>query len=217
MTSVERTAYPRFPTLMYARELHVFFTPCADEVVWAREKIDTDDHLMALVLALKCFQKMGRFPGCDEVPGTVIDHVRRCLELGGDARPVYASRRTAESHRVLVRQREGVRYAPGQARKIAEKAITEAAWVKNYPPDLINVALERLVQACLELPAFSTLDEMASRIRGEVNASIFRRIWIRLGPSGRVRLEGLLVVGSDGQSDLNRLKRPAKRASFVRV
>ena len=44
---------------------------------------------------------------------------------------------------------------PGKARKIAQKAIWDAAWVKNHPPDLINVALERLVQAGLELPAFS--------------------------------------------------------------
>ena len=29
-----------------------------------------------------------------------------------------------------------------------------AALVKNHPPDLINVALERLVEASLELPAF---------------------------------------------------------------
>jgi hypothetical protein len=35
----------------------------------------------------------------------------------------------------------------------------EAALVKNHPPDLINLALERLVEASLELPAFSTLDD----------------------------------------------------------
>lgn len=45
--------------------------------------------------------------------------------------------------------------------------------MKNHPPDLINVALERLVQAGLELPAFSTLDAIESRIRGEVNVQIW--------------------------------------------
>ena len=40
---------------------------------------------------------------------------------------------TAESHRLLVRKREGVRYAAGKAREIAAKAMTEAAWVKNPP------------------------------------------------------------------------------------
>ena len=65
---------------------------------------------------------------------------------------------------------------------MAEAAIREAALVKNHPPDLINVALERLVEASLELPAFSTLDEMAASIRAEVNAGIFAGIVAADGP-----------------------------------
>jgi hypothetical protein len=140
---------------------------------------------LALTLALKSFQRMGRFPKRDEVPEVVVDHVRRCLELGQDVAPVYSSPRTAESHRAVVRTWQGVARNPGKARKIAEKAIRRAALVTNNPPDLINVALERLVQASLELPGFSTLDEMASRIRAEVNAAIFQMIGSRLGMAGR--------------------------------
>jgi hypothetical protein len=133
MTSVERTAYPQFPKLMMARELHVFYSPSADEAVWARERTDADDHLLALVVALKCFQRMGRFPKSGEVPDAVVDHVRRCLELGEDAVPVYSSPRTAESHRAVVRTRLGVTRNPGKARKIADRAIRKAARVKNNP------------------------------------------------------------------------------------
>jgi Domain of unknown function (DUF4158) len=93
VTSVDRTAYPVFPKLVLARDLHVFFTPSPDEAVWAREKTDTDEHLLALALALKCFQKMGRFPRDAEVPESVVEHVRRCLELGDQALPVYVSAR----------------------------------------------------------------------------------------------------------------------------
>lgn len=214
MTSAERTAYPVFKPLMMARELHVFFTPSPDEAVWARERTETDEHLLAWTLALKCFQKMARFPKAREIPPVVVEHVRRCLELDEKVEPVYASPRTAESHRVLVRGRLGVRRAPGKARKIARKAMYQAAWVKNHPPDLINVALERLLQAGLELPAFSTLDAMEAEIRGEVNAQIFKKIWIRLGRDGRARLQALLVAGSNGKSDLNRLKKAARRATW---
>ncbi|MFI6802277.1 Tn3 family transposase [Streptosporangium canum] len=214
MTSVERTAYRVFPRLVMPRELYLFYSPSAEELVWAREKTDTDEHLLALTLALKCFQRLGRFAKAREVPPVVVEHVRRCLELGEDVAPVYASPRTAESHRVLVRRREGVAYAPGKARKIAAKAMTRAAWVKNHPPDLINVALERLAQARLELPAFSTLDSMESTIRGQVNGQIFQTIWRRLSAEDRVRLAALLVVAPGGKSDLDRLKRPARRASW---
>ena len=216
MTSAERTAYPIFSKMVLARDLHVFFTPSPDEIVWAREKTDTGEHLLALTVALKCFQKMGRFPKSAEVPETVVDHVRRCLELGEPVLPVYASTKTRDSHRVLIRRLGDVVHNPGKARKIAQKAIWDAAWVKNHPPDLINVALERLVQAGLELPAFSTLDAMESKLRGEVNAQIFKRIWVRLGPDGRARLEALLVVGGDGKSDLNRLKESAGRATWTK-
>lgn len=56
---------------------------------------------------------------------------------------------------------------------MAADAIRETAYARNHPPDLINIALERLVEGCFELPAFSTLDKMASRIRSDVNAEIF--------------------------------------------
>ena len=167
-------------------------------------------------LALKCFQKMGRFPKASEVSESVVEHVRRCLELDDRVLPVYASTKTRDSHRVLVRRLSDVVHNPGKARKVAQRAIWDAAWVKNHPPDLINVALEKLTQACLELPAFSTLDAMESRIRGEVNAQICKRIWVRLGPDGRGRLEALLVAGPDGKSDLQRLNQAAGRATWTK-
>ena len=75
-------------------------------------------------------------------------------------------------------------YDHRRARALAAREIRDAALVKNHPPDLINVALERLIEASLELPAFSTLDEMATTIRAEVNAGIFARIVERMDPGG---------------------------------
>ena len=216
MTSIERTAYPQFPRLMTARELHVFYTPAPDEAVWAQERTDADEHLLAMTVLLKSFQRMGRFPKLTEVPEAVIDHVRRCLELNEAIVPQYLSPRTAESHRRLIRQRVGVACKPGKARKLAEKAIRKAALVKNHPPDLINVALERLIQASLELPGFTTLNEIAARIRAEVNASLVTTIWQRLGSAERRRIEGLLEIAPDGKSWMNRLKQPAQRSSWSR-
>jgi hypothetical protein len=216
MTSIERTAYPKFPRLMTARELHVFYTPSPDEAVRARERMDADEHRLAMAVLLKSFQRMGRLPKLAEVPEAVNGHVRRCLELSEVVAPDYLSPRTAESHRRLIRQRVGVACKPGKARKLAEKAIRKAALVKDHPPDLINVALERLIQASLELPGFSTLNEMAARIRAEVNASLFTTLWQRLGPAERRRIEGLLEIAPDGKSWMNRLKQPAQRSSWSR-
>ena len=81
MTSIERTANPQFKRLTTARVLHVFFTPAADEVAWAQERTASPEALLALVVDLKCFQKMARFCSRDEIPQVVTDHVRHCLGL----------------------------------------------------------------------------------------------------------------------------------------
>jgi hypothetical protein len=46
VTSIERTAYPRFKRLITAHELHLFFAPSRDEVEWAAGRSDSDEHLL---------------------------------------------------------------------------------------------------------------------------------------------------------------------------
>ncbi|MGV9937540.1 DUF4158 domain-containing protein [Streptomyces olivaceoviridis] len=81
MTSIERTAYPRFKRLITARELHVFFPPSEEERVWAEEVTDSDEHQLALLVALKSYQRMGCFPKVYDVPAQVVEFVRRAVEL----------------------------------------------------------------------------------------------------------------------------------------
>jgi TnpA family transposase len=214
VTSIERTAYPQFKRLTSARVLHVFFTPAADEIAWAQERASSPQGLFALVLALKCFQKMARFPSREEIPEVVVDHVRRCLGLPEDIDPDHGASRTAKWHRAQIRARQGVIYDKQRALALAADAIAEAAQAKNHPPDLINVALERLIEASLELPGFSRLDRLATTIRARVNAEMFTRIVERMGDQGRARMEELRVVRPDGTSMFNRLKKPAQRPSW---
>ena len=154
-------------------ELHVFYTPQPDEIVWAREVASSDEHLLALVTQLKAFNRLGYFPVLNEVPAEVVGHIRRDLRLPEGTMPICASTRTAERHRNLVRARGEVVYDPAGARKVAADAIEEAARRKNDPADLINIALERLVEGSYELPAFRTLNDMATTIRVRANEEIF--------------------------------------------
>ena len=95
MTSIERTAYPQFRRLTSARVLHVFFTPAEDEVAWARERTETPGALLALLVDLKCFQKMARFCSREEIPQAVTDHVRHCLGQAPEVEPDHGAARTA--------------------------------------------------------------------------------------------------------------------------
>lgn len=67
MTSIERTAYPRFNRAVPVRELHEAFTPAAGEIAWAREQTRTPEHLLALVVLLKSCHRLGYFPVLAEV------------------------------------------------------------------------------------------------------------------------------------------------------
>jgi integrase len=61
------------------------------------------------------------------------------------------------------------------------------------------------------------LDELATTIRAEVNAGIFTQIVERMGPRAAHRLQGLLTVAAPGgMSMIQRLKKPAQRATWSR-
>ena len=75
------------------------------------------------------------------------------------------------------------------------------------PADLINVAIEELVHARFELPAFSTLDRLAGRLRDQVHRQLYTRITASLASDDRQRLDALLRVADDEVfSDFARLK-----------
>ena len=97
MTSIERTAYPQFKRLTSARVLHVSFSPAAEEIAWAQERTASPESLFALVLALKCFQKMARFCPLEEIPEAVTGHVRRCRGLDPETVPNAAWFRRRQS------------------------------------------------------------------------------------------------------------------------
>ncbi len=78
------------------------------EIAWAQERTASPESLFALVLALKCFQKMARFCPLEEIPETVTGRVRRCLGLNPETVPDHGAARTAKWHRKQVRARQGV-------------------------------------------------------------------------------------------------------------
>jgi hypothetical protein len=173
LASIDRTAYPRFKRAVPTRELAEAFTPTTDELAWARSKTPKPQHLLALVMWLKSYQRLGYFPKLDEVPAAVLEHLRALLNLGADIEVEHDSTRTAKWHRALVRSYLNVVYEPAQARKVADTAIREAVKNRDDPADLINVALEELIRERCELPGYTTLDKLTATIRAEHNTALF--------------------------------------------
>jgi hypothetical protein len=113
-----------------------------------------------------------------------------------------------------------VTYDPAAARKLAEQVIEAAAQVKDNPADLINVALEELVRARLELPGYSTLDELAATVRTRANEELYDLVYARLTAEdveGLLGLLGLLVVDPvRRRSRFDDAKRTAGKATLSR-
>ncbi len=204
--------------MVSARELAEAFTPAADEVGWARSKTATEQHFLALVVLLKCYQRLGYFPKLADVPAAVVDYVRSKLELAEAVEAVHESDRTLWRHRDFVRTRMGVKYTPAKVRAVAEAAIRKAVQSKDNPADLINVALDELVRQSCELPGYTTLDAMSALIRTEVNGGTFTAVAARPDRMQRARLERLLWVDpATRRSELDRLKDSAQAATLGKL
>jgi TnpA family transposase len=212
VTSIERTAYPCLTASLTVRELEDAFTPTEGELAWVRARSRTPHPLLVLAVLLKVYQRLGYFPGLDEVPDAVLVHVRESLGLHARLEARIDSPRSGNRLRGLVRERVGSVFDAEQAREIAHRAIRAAAESKDNPADLINVALDELVREGCELPAFSTLDRMAGAIRTEVNNAYFTGIRLRMeqDEDGIERVLGLLDIDPrTGRSVFARLREPA--------
>jgi Domain of unknown function (DUF4158) len=124
MAFVERTAYPRLLSAVSVRELAEVFTPTAEEVTWACSKVVGPGSRLALLVMLKCYQRLGYFPQIaqidrvplDRVPPGVVEYVcAQAVEVVGDrVGPLgRQSDRMIRRCRELVREYTGAVWDPG--------------------------------------------------------------------------------------------------------
>jgi len=88
--------------------------------------------------------------------------------------------------------------------------------VKTNPADLLNAAIEELVRAHYELPAFSTLDRLTAHLRTQVNDHYFLTVSARLEEETSVPLHTLFATRnvSTHHSELQGLKAIPKSATL---
>ncbi|MGG4040100.1 DUF4158 domain-containing protein [Heyndrickxia ginsengihumi] len=102
-----------------------------------------------------------------------------------------------------------------ETRPIMINILTEAAKVKDHPPDLINIAIEELVKSRCELPSFRVLDELTGQIRRAVNKELFQLVFSRLS-NEQIHSFNELLIKSINQhySDYNRFKTLPKKPTL---
>ena len=61
MTWIERTVYPGYHAWVSTRDVNeVVFTPTADERPWTQARTAFEQHFLALVVLLECYQRSPR-------------------------------------------------------------------------------------------------------------------------------------------------------------
>src|SRR2546422_1165926 len=81
-----------------------------------------------------------------------------------------------------------------EARRAALRTLLRAVRTMDNPADILNAAIDELIKQRYELPAFSTLDRLAGRVRALVYGRICRAVQRRMAAEVQHGLETLFEV-----------------------
>ena len=217
MTALERTAYPYFKQVPSPEELVALYTPTDEELVLATSRVRRAANRLSFLVLLKSFQRLGYFPHPEVVPITVIEHIRKHLNLGRTVSPI-APAGSRYRYYQIIRTYLQVKFYDTDAEQVASAAIEAAVTVMEHPADLINVAIEALVKESYELPAFSTLDRLVRHLRALNHTHLFEQICSQLTQSEKDYLDGLIDQPiSETRALLNQLKAAPKSESLTHL
>lgn len=217
MTALERTAYPYFKQSPSPEELVELYTPTADELELVQMRVRLEPNRLSFLVLLKSFQRLGYFPHPELIPTTVINHVREWLNLDESVSEIAPAASRHRYHQIIRRYLKVKPYSTA-AKQVATTAIEAAVTVMDHPADLINVAIEALVKESYELPAFSTLDRLASHLRVLNHTHLFEQVSTQLTQTEKDYLDGLIQQPmSEGQAMLNQLKAAPKSEKLTHL
>jgi len=212
MASIERTAYPRFKATLSAQELQTLYAPTEEERDFVATHARNTIQQLTLLTRLKSHQFLGYLPAFDTIPLYIRQYLCQQLHLPPETE-FHTAKNPRSRYRHLIRGYLDVTaYANGGAR-LVEQRVTQAAYTMSDPADLINVAIEHLIQQRFELPAFQTLDRVVSHVRYEVHQTLYAQMTAALSAAEKTRLDALMSV-HDGRSEFTRLKDTPRRATL---
>lgn len=216
MASVERTAYPILPSQLPAKELHRSYSLSDSEIEWVNNTAKSPALSIGLAIQLKVFQQLHYFVPFEELPQELISHVRQCLRYGARIAPRYSNPRTLYRHQAAVRQYLQVTpFYSSDGLAVTEQIARDCAVVLEQRVDLINAMLDELIQRGYELPAYSTLNNLAETALASAQEVTFNLVVTRAPIEVIYKLKELLDTDfGRRQSDFNALKQ-ADRKSVV--
>jgi predicted nucleic acid-binding protein len=178
-------------------ELEKVFQPAESELQFIAKKARGESQQLTLLTLLKSHQHLGYLPNIGSIPKPVWQYLSS--QLGCDE-TVELMERTETNKKSFHRHYQSIRSFLGvlawaeEGQNIVHACVKKAAFTMSNPPDLINVAMEKLIEQRYELPAFSTLSRMVGHIRQAVHLELFEKLNRTLKPEAQLILESLLQV-----------------------
>lgn len=201
MASIERTAYPRRRSRLSANELQARSALTRVETDFVQDNARGAEPRLTRALRLKPHQPLGYFSEWSEIPHPMRNFVCRQRGFPEDTGWIdEASRKvTLARYRQAIRDHLGCTvYGKGGAERLRSGLETAAPTMRD-PADLINVAVEDLIKANIERPAFSTLDRLVGTVRIQVHEALYARVTARVTSAPQAILESLRVVPTGKQ------------------
>lgn len=195
MTAIDRTAYPRPEAGLTREELGERYHLSEPELAFIHASARRDTGRLLLAMLLKSRRDFGCFPAPHAIHANTIQHLAAQLGVAPSEASADEMRRTKSLYRyqAAVRSYLGVKPYDDGAGRFVTGTVLEAAETMSDPADLINRAIEALQTAAIDLPAFSTLDRLVSRLRAEVHGRMYDRVAARVTAQHAAVLDALLI------------------------
>lgn len=230
MSSIEKTAYPRFPKRRKIKpdELNRSYSLRHDEISMIKRTAKTDKSRFNMAIQLKTFQRLGYFVEMDKIPSEIIVHIRQSLKYHYRLTPGYsANNKSIYRHRQKIREFlnvnrwgyeevDGKKIHPGL--KLAIQYAYDASHSMNNIPDIISAVTEKLVHASYELPSFYRLSRLVRHTRHTVNNKIFNEAMKKIMASNQTEMFKKLLLLQDGtqRTLFDKIKNQPKRPGIDR-
>ena len=195
MTAIDRTAYPCPGAWLSREELDSRYDLTEVDLTFVRANARGDIGRLLLAVLLKTRQDLGCFPVPSEVHAGIVAHVAARLGLAAphlQSADVHWPSKLYRYH-AAVRTHLGVTPYGETAERLLSSTVLDAAETMSDPADLINRAIEALHSMAVDLPGFSTLDRLVSRLRADIHERMFSRVAANLAHDDAARLDTMLV------------------------
>lgn len=209
MINIQDTAYPVIKAGSSRKRLERAFSPDAEDLEFARKHVRGQTQQVCFLILLKTTQRLARFLPVSDIPYQVVSIVSRKMGLKKPPEEIKSYDRSGSKarHVLLIRNHLNITPFEKNAGKMARETAEKTARIKTELADVINVILEDLIKNRIELPAFRTLSDLATKAVVEANNEYFNLIFNALPETSVKRLDSLLMAGGRPKSDWDLIRK----------